>query len=199
MLVMIVLAAAYLFADGSFEKPAYGESEDSLEWLSYCNGTPEWVIWEGTWRGTWFNLEDFYSGSTEGSVQQASLWFYHYSSYPWDTSDITVELWSGDVSGPELLLDSRVMTASHMTPCFVTYDPQIEVPGNFWCLLCPEFSSGGWPSMITDNAQNEFPHSFTASGPLINGSGYCNYFIYLLMGLNNSLEVNSWGRLKTVF
>ena len=35
------------------------------DWLTYDDGTPGWLTWHGTYRGVWFNLNDFVPGATQ--------------------------------------------------------------------------------------------------------------------------------------
>lgn len=174
------------------------------EWITYCNGTPAWVSWGGTYRGTWFDLEDFWPGAQGGFVSQANVWFYHSPSNPWDTSQISLELWTGGSQGPSSMVTSETMTAAHMIPCPMIFDPPISVPNQFWCVFSTEMSAGGWPSMLVDNASEPIPHSFFSDDlviwePWSAGGGYANYFIYLLMEVDSALERMSWAGLKTVF
>ncbi len=176
------------------------EGEKDGEWLTYCNGTPGWLNWGGTYRGTWFNLEDFYPGVTSGFVSAVELWFYHSADHPWDTADAYAEIWGGDSSGPAYQLDQQFLTALNMTPVYVYYDPPIEVPADFWVILNTEMSAGGWPSILMDNSEEPEPHSFYSDDFVVwePWSDGRNYFIAVLADCDE-LCGTSWGELKTLF
>lgn len=176
------------------------EGELDWEWLTYCSGTPAWLSWGGTYRGTWFDLEDFYPGVTNALISEVELWFYHNSSYPWDTSDAYAELWEGGSYGPSSELDQQIVTAQHLTPVYIYYDPPVEVPADFWVLVNTEMSAGGWPSILGDNSEEPVPHSFYSDDfivwePWFDGR---NYFVAVLAEFDN-LGAISWGELKSMF
>ncbi len=102
------------------------------DWLKYDNGTFNWLTWEGTYRGVWFNLQDFIPGATGFEIGISQMWFYHHTSYPWDTGDFYMELWNGDAMGPMTRLDQTMVTALHLTPVYTNYNPKIETEQNFW-------------------------------------------------------------------
>ena len=175
------------------------ERETDWEWLTYCNGTPGWMSFEGTYRGTWFDLEDFYPGVTDGLISEVELWFFHDDSYPWDTGDAYAELWNGNSSGPVNLLDRQIVTAVNMTPVYIYNDPPIEVQPNFWVLVNTEMSAGGWPSILSDNSEEPEPHSFFSDDFVVWEPWLGrNYFIAVLAEYD-ALSAISWGELKSIF
>ncbi|MCD4706148.1 MAG: hypothetical protein K8S62_00230 [Candidatus Sabulitectum sp.] len=54
--------------------------------LAYDDGTAYWLTWAGLYRGTYFIPEEFYLSIQDCMVEGAEFWFYHHTSYPWDTS-----------------------------------------------------------------------------------------------------------------
>ncbi|PIE52728.1 hypothetical protein CSA37_04725 [Candidatus Fermentibacteria bacterium] len=175
------------------------------DWLNYDDGSPKWLTWGGKYRGTWFNVQDFFPSETNGWLEQSRLWFYHHASYPWDTSDFYVEIWNGDVSSPMTQLDQQTATALHYAPVYVDYS-HLDVEQNFWCLANTELSSGGWPSILGDG-QNPDPsgidHSYFSDDFIVwepwNINGACFYFIAVNWNEPNALDNTTWGSLKATF
>jgi len=201
-MILGLIALAVVSSAGTHDIPVeaeWVEREMDWEWLTYCNGTPGWLSWGGTYRGTWFNLEDFFPGVTTALVSEVELWFFHSSSYPWDTSDAFVELWEGCSYGPGSELDQQIVTAQHLTPVYIYYDPPIEVPGDFWVLVNIEMSAGGWPSILGDNSAEPVPHSFYSDDFIVWEPWYGrNYFVAVLAEFDD-LGAISWGELKSMF
>ena len=177
--------------------------EKDADWLVYDNGTPNWLTWGGTYRGVWFNTEDFIPGTTGGMVEQAEFWFYHHSSYPWDTSDVYIELWNGDAMGPTAQLDQTMITAIHYAPLYVHFGtPRSTVEQNFWAFANTEMSAGGWPAVLGDGEQGSIFHSFYSDDFIVwepwDIGGACNYFISVYAELG-AFDNTTWGALKTTF
>lgn len=184
--------------------------EKDADWLVYDDGTFNWLTWGGTYRGVWFNTEDFVPGTIGAEVQQAEMWFYHHASYPWDSSDFYMELWNGDAMGPMMQLDQTMVTALHLAPVYADYDPAMETEQNFWSLANTEMSAGGWPSLLGDDSQGGlwggaahslFSDDFIVWEPWVIGAGPCNYFIsvYADLIIGGAFDNTSWGSLKTAF
>ncbi|MCK5785778.1 MAG: hypothetical protein KAH54_04360, partial [Candidatus Sabulitectum sp.] len=95
--------------------------EKDPDWLLYDDGTAAWLTWGGMYRGVWFNIQDFNPSAAGTMIYQSEFWFYHHSSYPWDTSDFYAEVWNGDSAGPTSLLDQTLAAAVHYAPVYVTY------------------------------------------------------------------------------
>ena len=178
--------------------------EKDSDWLVYDNGSPAWLTWGGTYRGVWFNMQDFIPGATSATIEQAELWFYHHSEHPWDTSDVYIELWDGDSMGPTGQLDQQMATAIHYAPIYIDYDPAITTADeNFWVLANTEMSAGGWPSILGDGMQGSVYHSFYSDDFIVwepwDIGGACNYFISVYATLNAAFDATTWGALKTTF
>ncbi len=171
--------------------------------LQYDNGTANWVTWAGSYRGVWFDTQDFYSWPCSIDVSSAEVWFYHHSMYPWDTGVALIELWNGDpVTGFTDFLASNQANAMHYAPADITYDPAVTVAPDFWCLQNLELSAGGWPSILSDGGETTTPvHSYYSEGGILyeymQGPKYCNYMTRIYT--DTSLERTTWGGLKTVF
>ena len=91
---------------------------------------------------------------------RSELWFYHHSSYPWDTASFCCEVWNGEISMPTTQLDQTSVTALHYAPCYADYSPCLYTEPQFWILINTEMSSGGWPSVLGDNTPQSSDHSF---------------------------------------
>ena len=176
--------------------------ERDYDWLRYDDGTYNWLTWGGTYRGVWFNAQDFVPGATDGMVQQAELWFYHHSSYPWDTSDVYIEIWNGDAMGPTAQLDQTMLTAVHAAPIYAMYSDTLDVEQNFWCLANTEMSAGGWPAILGDNMNTTISHSFYSDDFIVwepwTIDSACNYFVAVYWE-PSAFENTSWGALKATF
>ncbi len=176
-------------------------------WLEYDNGTPHWVYWDVTYRGVWFNIQDFVPGMPGGYIWQTELWFYH-SNSSWDTSDVYVELWNGDGSGPAAKLHQQMITALHYAPVYAEYLGEAgKVEQNFWVIANVEMSTGGWPSILTDWDGSAVAHSFISDDlsvwePYEVDGLLSNFFIAAYWNIypnGNALGNSTWGSLKATF
>ncbi len=197
-LALIIVSAA--FAGNIPINP--GPADDDGIWLKYHDGTPAWCSWDGVYRGVWFNVWDFYPGATVNFVEQTAFWFYHHVSYPWDTSDVYVEVWNGDAQGPVVQLEQTMVTAVHYAPVYVEHFPELIVEADFWPLVNTELSAGGWPSVPGDGGQSGSAHSFYSNDFINwqpwNPAGICNYFM-AVDWVGWRLEGTTWGSIKSSF
>ena len=113
--------------------------------LQYDDGSPYWLTWDGLYRGTWFDPSDFLPVSPGFYCCSTEYWFYHHSSYPWDTSLFLAELWSGTPAGPLTRADRSPVEASHYTAVYAYYPDTILMGQQFWAIVNTELSGGGWP------------------------------------------------------
>ena len=199
MFSSLMLAASFAAQPAGGDLPAV-----ESDWLTYANQDPGWLCWEGILRATWFNVEDFYSGSAEWELQKVAIWFTHSSELPWDTSQFYTEVWSGDQSGPQQLVDQTLTTALSGTPTIVEYPTLLSPGSDFWVVISTEFSAGGWPSNFCDSGSTQtIPHSFN-SDDFVNwnawepGGELANYMIQILPVVE-ALDPLSWAALKKVF
>ncbi len=168
------------------------------DWLVYDDGTAQWLTWGGMYRGVWFNTEDFVPGETSAAVEELEFWFYHHSSYPWDTSDTYIELWNGDAMAPVTQLDQTMITAIHYAPQIISYATPIVAEGNFWGFQNTEMSAGGWPAILGDVANSG--HSFFSDDFIIWEPWTGDYFISALATIPAAaLDNTTWGSLKATF
>jgi len=149
-------------AAGNIRIPEAGGWTPPVDGMTYFDGTPWWLSWDGLYRGTWFNAAEFYGYPTSYYIQESEMWFYHHSSYPWDTSEVWFHVYNGDQMAPVDELDQTQTTAAHCSAVEVVYDPGISCEQNFWVIANTEMSGGGWPSLIGDNTANYWgeDHSF---------------------------------------
>jgi len=173
--------------------------ESNTDCLQYDDGTPGWITWGGVYRGVWFNVNDFYPEAVGTLIYQSEFWFYHHASYPWDTCDVYLEVWNGDLAGPTTLLDRTLATATHYSPVFVPYIPPLEAETEFCLLVNTELSAGCWPGIIGDGTPGThsfYGDDFTVWEPWgVMG----DYFIRVYIDANLELSQTSWGSLKLVF
>ena len=182
------------------------------EWLSYNNGLEYWLCWEHQYRGVWFNLDDFIPGSSPGmELEQTEIWFYHSTSYPWDTSETYIEFWNGNSTGPVDFLERETVTASSYGPVFLDHSPDwIAVDVQFWIIQNTQLSSGGWPSLVADNSNQSCTHSmispemivwipFTPQGSFMQPEFFISTIIEYPWAHGWDLRPLSWASLKSVF
>lgn len=171
--------------------------------LCYDDGTAYWLSSTGTYKGTWFDVDDFIPGSPGWTATYSELWFYHHSSYPWDTSSFHCELWDGGISSPSVLLDETTLTAIHYGPSIASYSPMIFTEPKFWIIINTEMSTGGWPSVLGDNTPNSSDHSFYSDDfevwvPWVIQGPTTNDYI-IRSGEWLGLKATTWGSIKTLF
>ncbi len=205
-LALLVLFSLTAFAGQAAVDSGSIQGEDTF-WIMYDDCTPADISWEGTYRGVWFNLEDFIPGICSAYLLESKFWFYHMETgYAWDTSDVYLELWKGDSAGPFLRRDQTLVTALHYAPVGVQYWPIIHITANSWVLANTELSTGGWPSLLSDEMTSQETHSyysddFTVWNPWGTPGACGDYFVSLLVSLNPpySLTSTTWGSLKATF
>ncbi len=197
----VVVAASLVFGGSAVLERPLPVGSTALEY-QYDDGSAYWLTWVGDYRGTWFHFADF-GASGPRSMGQLEFWFYHHSSYPWDTTSFYAELWSGDGGLPLTMLEQVSTQALHYAPKYVTTSPHTLVSG-CWILVNTTLSSGGWPSILGDNTpQPSYSHSYysdnlinwtpyVVSGPLAN-----DYFIRCAPLL--ALDSESWGAIKALY
>ncbi|MFO7626067.1 MAG: hypothetical protein R6V62_02255 [Candidatus Fermentibacteraceae bacterium] len=169
--------------------------------LTYFNGTPQWFTWSGTYRGTWFNTQDFMPGGGGIPLGQVEYWFYESANtHPWDTDDFYSEIWDGNSQGPTVLRTQGPVTALHYAPCYHVIEPDLDTEVNFWCIINTEMSAGGWPSILADYSMpGDAGHSFFSDDFSIWESlGDMGEF-YIEAQYWYSLEATTWGSLKALF
>jgi hypothetical protein len=200
MCVLQILLLPLMAGNAPLDQPSpVGGSRGS--W-AYDDGTASWLSWDGLYRGVWFNSDDF---GLIPMLSHLEFWFYHHSSYPWDTSSFYAELYNGESAGPATLLDQTSVTALHYALSDVHYIPDMIVEQNWWGVVNTQMSSGGWPSLIGDNTPNwtGYSHSFFSDdfviwepwiiqGPIAN-----DYFIE--GDWWDDLAPKTWGAIKTLF
>ncbi len=196
--LLTVTAASIAFGAGSvlLDQPLYVPGADAEQELSYDDNTAYWLSWSGLYRGVWFHPEDF--GFSGWVATHSELWFYHHSSYPWDTSSFYSLLYDGGSSGPAMLFDQTSVTALHYAPCMVTLTPSVYFNDDFWVLMSSEMSSGGWPSILEDYSAGATDHSFQSDDfSAWEPSPHGDYFIRSVW--YNGLGSETWGAIKTLF
>lgn len=201
-ITILLMAAVGFAAADSARLPEPVGTVPSDDDLTYFDGTAWWLSWDGLYRGTWFNTKDFYGHSYNISVEETEMWFWHHSSYPWDTSEVYFEVYKGNQMAPNELLEQRETTATHYSAVVVDHG-SLYVEDSFWLMVNTELSSGGWPSILGDNSPNEVDHSFFSDdfsewepwvlqGPTAN-----DYWIMATIGW--SLESETWGSVKALY
>ncbi len=179
--------------------PGAAGGPTDTEVLQYDDGTPQWLTWGGTYRGTWFNPDNFLPDNNGFYLTMMEWWFYQSPGAPWDTDDFYAQIWTGDQNGPQVLLDSQLITAYHGMPVYTYYDPPLIIEGQFWGLVNTGLSAGGWPSVLADGTPGE--HSFFSDDFIIweSWGDMGDYLIRAHGAYALSIESTTWGELKALF
>ena len=201
--VLLVVATLTPASNYLLERPLHVGGDPV--YCQYDDGSAYWLTWGGLYRGTWFDAEDFWPGISWWDVWWCEFWFYHHSSYPWDTASFYCEVYNGGISLPATQLAQTSAAALHYSPCYVDYDPSVETETQFWILVNTEMSSGGWPSLLGDNTPNTeygnhslFSDDFVVWEPwVIQGPVSNDYFIREECSIG--LAQTTWGSIKTLF
>ncbi len=169
-------------------------SDDTFQ---YDDGSATWLTWGGLYRGVWFNLADFgWSGTWEADNTQ--YWFYHHSSYPWDTASFYGEMYNGDASTPTTQLVQTSVTATHYAAVYANYASPVEAEENFWVMINTEMSAGGWPSVLGDGTYT-IDHSFFSDDFIVwEPWGMGDYFIRVDPWMGD-LAPETWGSIKALY
>ena len=187
--ILQLLLAVLVSGQVCLDAPLYIGGTDAS--LQYDDGTAYWLSWHGTYRGVWFNMSDF-GYPIPFDADNTEFWFYHHSSYAWDTPCFYAELWNGnDISGPVTQLDQTSVTATHYAAVYANYPSPVTCESQFWVVLDTEMSGGGWPSILSDNTpQAEYDHSFYSYDQIL-----WIPWVPSTVGLDRT----TWGELKTLF
>ena len=199
LLVLAALAVAAFAANSvRLDQPLSIPNTDDQ--LSYDDGTANWLTWGGLYRGTWFNLADFGGGSgSSWNAQNAELWFFHHSSYPWDTASFYCEVYNGDASAPVTQLNQTSVPALHYAACYANYSPELVCEANFWIIANTELSSGGWPSILGDPSPPAVCHSFFSDDFIVwePWGELGDYFVRTTGTM--ALSSSTWGSIKALY
>lgn len=208
VLIVLALVTAVAFAVESYPVEGSGSGgTGSDDLLQYDDGTAQW-LWSGiSYFGTWFDITDFLPGAAAFDCDFTEWWFYHHENHPWDTDQISVELWTGDVVMPVTQLAQNDITALHYAPVVVNYSTPVSTGADFWMIAnTTVFSALGIPSQLYDDATNftGIAHSFYSQDwilwdPLI--SSTTGNEINALSRADGTLplESDSWGSIKGLF
>lgn len=185
----ILLLTAILSGSVRLDRPLYAGGTDDV--YQYDDGTAWWITWEGLYRGVWFDSEDF-GIYYNPCIVDLEFWFYHHTSYPWDTGSFYAELYNGEQEGPVTQLDQTSLTAVHYAPCYADYSSPIVTAVNFWGLVNTEMSSGGWPSLLSDNSPN-----WTGNDHSFYSDDFVVWDPWIAGGIG--LEAATWGGVKALY
>jgi hypothetical protein len=205
VLLNIAVLAGASSAGGSFmlDRPLYVPAIDEV--LQYDDGTAYWLSLDGLYRGVWFDLQGFFPGALGCLATSTEYWFFHHSSYPWDTAFFYAELYTGDVIAPATQLDQTSLTAIHYQPVEAVYAYPIDVGTDWWGLVNTEMSAGGWPSLLGDNTPQTVDHSFFSDDFIvwdpwvIQGPTANDYFIRAEVAGDFTLDCMSWAGIKSTW
>lgn len=189
LFVLGALAVAAFAANTvQLDRPLYIPGTDAT--LSYDDATANWLTWGGLYRGVWFNVTDFGTTGT-WEADNTEFWFYHSSNYPWDVTSFYAEIFNGGVSGPDAsALNQTSVTATHYTAAYANYSSPVICEDQFWVIVDTDMSSGGWPSLLSDNTSQGVDHSF-----------YSDDFIVWQPWVPSTVGLarTTWAEVKTLF
>jgi hypothetical protein len=204
VLIVLALVSALSFAiDGIRVEGLAGTGTDDL--LQYDDGTPKWIYSGTPYFGTWFDITDFMPGATSFTADFTEWWFYHHPNSPWDTDQILVELWEGDVAMPMTQLQVDDITALHYSATIVNYSTPIELGTDFWMVAnTTVYSAAGVPAGLYDEFGNFtgevhtfYSQDFILWDPLIPVSDAIDWFARIDGSL--PLDNESWGAIKGLY
>ncbi len=186
--------------------PALGKGTGEY-YLQYDDGSPCWLTWEGTFRGVWFNTDDFLPLLCIDYIEFTEFWMYHDSSYPWDISEFYAEVWSCNDGGwPIEQLAQLQVTAVHYAPVFAYHNKHIGHRHEFWVINNSSLSVGGWPSLLGEGSppliadHSFYSDDFSIWTPWSDGTTTGDYLIRAEVSyLYPALQRVTWGSLKVVF
>jgi hypothetical protein len=199
---MYRLISSMLIVNLSLLSPSVSSAQSDAT-LQYDDGTVGWLVWNQTYRATWFHLDDFYTEPIGFEVEKVEFWFYHSSAYGlgWVSDLFMAELWNGGSEGPENLLDSSVAMAVHFSAAFLEYPDPVTTGENFWFVAVLDSTWNGTPSPITD-MESSYPaqHCFYSSDMEIWEPVETGEYLFRMHGNPLlGLESTTWGSIKTVF
>ena len=206
--VLIVLALVTAFAlatDSYFVEGTGGSGSDDL--LQYDDGTGHWICYNIPYYGVWFDVQDFMPGAIGFEADYAELVFYHHSQLPWDTDQISIELWNGDGAGATTIIRADDVTATHNIPQQLTYSPAVALDQNFWLIANTTVHSS---DMLPTGFYDEFvnftgvAHTFASDDGIlwdpITAAGVEVNLMFRVDGtFVNALDGESWGAIKGLF
>ena len=196
MLASVLISLACMTTPGARLSEGLPSGSEAL--LQYDDGSAAWLGWDGGPRGVWFRTGDFFVGNPCFVVEAMEFWFYHHSSYPWDTGSFYAELYSASEQGmPEELLEQSLASAAHYAPVFVEYLPGVSTGADFLGAVNPEVSSGGWPSSLADDTPN-----FTGNAHSFDSCGWMENSDWLIRAHGEpelELSESTWGGIKALF
>ncbi len=165
--------------------------------MVYDDGTPAWFTWSSSYRSVWFDLNDFVmEPPINYYLTCIEMWFYHDSSYPWDTSSFSCEIWTGDHICPWELFESQNCTAQHYSPVIFMPENLFYVDSYFWTVLDFTQSVGGWPSLICDETPcSSISHSYVSDDFIV----WEPWTAEQSSSYSLDLPILSWGTLKALF
>ncbi len=165
-LILVLLAAGTMTGEG----------------LSYHGAAPAWIFSGGVSRGTWFNVEDFFPGAAEFTVEWAEIWLYD------PPAPVFAEIWSGGESGPVNILAQKEFSGTT-----IWFDEPVITNGEFWCLV----TSSDPVNLLADNDPDG--HSFHSDDWLVWEQFDPGEFFISVGNITEELRRYSWAALKTAF
>ncbi len=209
ILIVLALVTASVFAADCYPvEGSVGGGSGTDDLLQYDDGMAEW-IWAGVnYFGTWFDITDFHPEATNFDCSSTEWWYYHHEYSPWDTDQIVVELWTGDVAKPVTELASNDIIALHNAPVIVNYPTPVSTGVNFWMIgNTTVYSDAGVPSLLYDGTSN-----FTGTAHSFYSQDMINWIIPEAAGIEinafnradgefvtSALNSESWGAIKGLY
>jgi len=102
-------------------------------------------------------------------------------------------VYNGDASGPVTPLDQTSVTATHYAPVYANYSMPLVCDEQFWVIVDTELSTGGWPSLLSDNTPQPVQygdHSFYSDDFIL-----WQPWVPSTVGLGRA----TWAEVKTLF
>jgi len=178
---------------------AFAEGTDDL--LQYDDGLAGWFSFEGEYRGTWFNLDDFYLDSDASGfiVNYAEVWFFHVMSNPWDVSDYIGQITDGTPDSPGTVFFNEFKTAQNLSPNYFVPTVPCTTSTNF-TVTAITLSGSGAPSMASDISPSPDPRSFYVDSGIL--TFWMEDYLIRVNGYPTpplNLSRTTWASLKAIF
>ena len=156
--------------------------------LAYHGSAPQWLSSQGTYRGTWFHVQDFIPGATGFSVEWVEIWLMDLGPAVSGEGVPLLEIWNEDFT---VLLGVSEVTGSE-----VWFSPAVEAGEDFWCVLNTEMCTETI-YLMTDGDPDG--HSFFSDDGLIWEEYNLGEFFISACNISQELNSSSWGGLKALF
>ena len=156
--------------------------------LLYHGSVPAWVSSGGTYRGTWFHVQDFIPGATGFTVEWVEIWLIGLDAMQPGDGLPVLEIWNEDLT--------VLLGESEVTGFEVWFSPAVDTGEDFWCILNTEMCTETI-SILTDGDPDG--HSIYSDDGMAWEEHDTGEYFMAACCTDAALSCSSWGELKTLF